>query len=71
VVSCRRWSLPSLPSLSPVRRRLREQSAAPLQPDTELDTTIVTAIYLVVRAFAGLAAYVVGTMWYPGKLRNL
>jgi hypothetical protein len=33
--------------------------------------TIVTAVYLVVWVLAGLAAYVVGTMWYPGKLQPL
>jgi hypothetical protein len=32
---------------------------------------IVTMIYLVVWVVAGLAAYVVGTMWYPGKLQPL
>ena len=33
--------------------------------------TIVTIIYLVVWVIAGLAAYVVGTMWYPNKLHPL
>jgi len=33
--------------------------------------TIVTMIYLVVWVIAGLAAYVIGTMWYPGKLQPL
>ena len=33
--------------------------------------TIVTMIYLVVWVLAGLAAYVVGTMWYAGKLQPL
>jgi len=28
-------------------------------------------IYLVVWVIAGVAAYVVGTMWYPGKLQPL
>jgi hypothetical protein len=32
---------------------------------------IVTMIYLIVWVVAGLAAYVVGTMWYPGKLQPL
>jgi hypothetical protein len=33
--------------------------------------TIVTMIYLAVWVAAGLAAYVVGTMWYPGKVQPL
>jgi hypothetical protein len=33
--------------------------------------TIVTMIYLVIWVVAGVAAYVVGTMWYAGKLQPL
>ena len=33
--------------------------------------TGVTGIYLLVWVLVGLAAYLVGTMWYPGKLKHL
>jgi hypothetical protein len=33
--------------------------------------TIVTSLYLLVWVVTGLAAYVVGTMWWPGKLQPL
>jgi hypothetical protein len=33
--------------------------------------SVVTSIYLLVWVLTGLAAYVVGTMWYPGKLQPL
>jgi hypothetical protein len=54
------------PGEAPVARAIGGASAAPT-----LTLTIVTAIYLVVWSFAGLAAYVVGPMWYPGKLQPL
>ena len=40
-------------------------------PKLSWTLTVVTAIYLVVWVVAGLAAYVIGTMWYPGKLQPL
>src|ERR1700692_465739 len=33
--------------------------------------TIVTSFYLLVWVVTGLAAYIVGTMWWPGKLQPL
>jgi hypothetical protein len=56
------------PGEAPVARAIGGASA-----DTKLSwtLTIVTMIYLVVWVLAGLAAYVVGTMWYPGKLQPL
>jgi hypothetical protein len=56
------------PGEAPVARAIGDASAAPTLSWT---LTIVTATYLVVWSFAGLAAYVVGTMWYPGKLQPL
>jgi hypothetical protein len=56
------------PGEAPIARAIGGATAA---PTLSWALTIVTAIYPVVWAFAGLAAYVVGTMWYPGKLQPL
>ncbi len=56
------------PGEAPVARALGGASAGPALSWT---LTIVTAIYLAVWVFAGLAAYVIGTMWYPSKLQPL
>jgi hypothetical protein len=56
------------PGEAPVARAIGGVSAGPALSWT---LTIVTAIYLAVWVIAGLAAYVVGTMWYPGKLQPL
>lgn len=56
------------PGEAPVARAIGGASAGPTLSWT---LTIVTAVYLAVWVIAGLAAYVVGTMWYPGKLQPL
>ncbi len=56
------------PGEAPVARAIGGAAAGPTLSWT---LTIVTAIYLVVWVIAGLAAYVIGTMWYPGKLQPL
>jgi len=56
------------PGEAPVARALRGAEAS-----WKLSWTLsgVTTIYLLVWVLTGLAAYVVGTMWYPGKLQPL
>ncbi len=56
------------PGEAPVARAIGGESAGATLNWT---LTIVTMIYLVVWVIAGVAAYVVGTMWYPGKLQPL
>jgi len=56
------------PGEAPVARALGGAAASPTLSWT---LTIVTAIYLMVWVLGGLAAYVIGTMWYPGKLQPL
>ena len=53
---------------APVARALGGTIASPTPSWT---LTVVTAIYLVVWAIGGWAAYVIGTMWYSGKLQPL
>lgn len=40
-------------------------------PKTKIALQVVTGAYLLVWVLLGLAAYVVGAMWYPGKLQPL
>jgi hypothetical protein len=56
------------PGETPVARAIGGASA---DPRLSWTLTILTMIYLAVWAIAGLAAYVIGTMWYPGKLQPL
>src|SRR5215471_12197283 len=56
------------PGEAPVARAIGGAAAGPTLSWT---LTVVTAIYLVVWVVAGLATYVIGTMWYPGKLLPL
>jgi hypothetical protein len=56
------------PGEAPVARAVCGANAGPTLSWT---LTIVTAICLLVWVIAGLAAYVVGTMWYPGTLQPL
>src|SRR5262249_47960503 len=56
------------PGEAPIARAIGGESAGPTLNWT---VTIVTMVYLAGWVIAGLAAYVVGTMWYPGKLQPL
>jgi phage shock protein PspC (stress-responsive transcriptional regulator) len=56
------------PGQAPVARAV---GGAGVGPKLGWTLTIVTTLYLLVWVIAGLAAYVVGTMWYPGKLQPL
>lgn len=49
----------------------REVSVAAPGWEASWTLTIVTSLYLLVWVATGLAAYVVGTMWWPGKLQPL
>jgi hypothetical protein len=57
------------PGQSPVA--LAVGGGAPLGPGLDWTITIVIMLYLLVWVLTGLAAYVVGTMWWPGKLQPL
>lgn len=56
------------PGAAPAARLVGGVGAGPV---LGLTLKIVTALYLLVWLGAGLAAYVVGTMWYPGILQPL
>ena len=56
------------PGQSPVARAVGGASAG---PGLSWTLTIVTSLYLLVWVATGLSAYVVGTMWWPGKLQPL
>ena len=56
------------PGEAPMARAIGGAAAG---PELSWTLTVVTTIYLVVWAIAGLAAYVIGTMWFPGKLQPL
>ena len=56
------------PGQSPVARAVGGASAG---AGLSWTLTIVTSAYLLVWVATGLAAYVVGTMWWPGKLQPL
>jgi hypothetical protein len=56
------------PGEAPVARVI---GGAVMDPTLSWTLTIVTTIYLMVWVLAGVAAYVIGTMWYPGKLQPL
>jgi hypothetical protein len=58
----------TVPGQAPVARAIGGANAGPKLSWT---LTIVTAIYLAVWVITGVAAYVVGTMWYPAKLQPL
>lgn len=55
------------PGEAPVARAIGGDAS----PGLSWTLSIVTLIYLLVWVIAGVAAYVVGTMWYPGKLQPL
>jgi hypothetical protein len=57
------------PGQSPVARAVGGGGA--LGPGLDWTLTITTMLYLLVWVLTGLAAYVVGTMWWPGKLQPL
>jgi hypothetical protein len=56
------------PGQSPVARAVGGAAAG---PGLQWTLTIVTSAYLLVWVGTGLTAYVVGTMWWPGKLQPL
>lgn len=56
------------PGKAPAARTIGGDNASPLLSWT---VTIVAVLYCLVWVVAGLAAYVIGTMWYPGKLQPL
>jgi len=59
------------PGEAPVARALRSGDGPALGQKATRVLTGLTGSYLLVWVIVGLAAYVVGTMWYPGKLQHL
>lgn len=55
------------PGEAPMARALNAQPSAKASGTLK----VVTGIYLLVWVAVGLFAYVVGAMWYPGKLQSL
>jgi hypothetical protein len=57
------------PGSSPVGRAIVSVTVA--RPTLAQIASIITVLYLLVWVFTGLAAYVVGTMWWPQALQPL
>jgi hypothetical protein len=58
------------PGEAPIARALASDNQRTGETETRV-LTALTGIYLLVWVLTGLAAYIVGAMWYPGKVQHL